>query len=162
IIMRNNEITIDDIKMINPSHIIISPGPCTPSEAGICLDIVRELSGEFPILGVCLGHQSIGQAFGAKIVRADQSHQGDMRGERREVSGDIGRPAGLAQFAAYQRQIALESFRAFRHILSSGRCKTRGHAFAVCILHRRSRLMQLRQLGIKLLLLAVGIPAELP
>jgi anthranilate synthase/aminodeoxychorismate synthase-like glutamine amidotransferase len=73
---RNDALTISQIRAMRPDRIILSPGPCTPSEAGICLDIVRELSGEFPILGVCLGHQSIGQAFGAKIVRAPELMHG--------------------------------------------------------------------------------------
>lgn len=73
---RNDALTISQIRALRPDRIILSPGPCTPSEAGICLDIVRELSGEFPILGVCLGHQSIGQAFGAKIVRAPELMHG--------------------------------------------------------------------------------------
>jgi len=73
---RNDALTISQIRAMRPDRIILSPGPCTPSEAGICLEIVRELSGEFPILGVCLGHQSIGQAFGAKIVRAPELMHG--------------------------------------------------------------------------------------
>jgi anthranilate synthase component 2 len=73
---RNDELSIDAIRELNPNRIILSPGPCTPNEAGICLDIVRELHAEYPILGVCLGHQSIGQAFGGKIVRAPKLMHG--------------------------------------------------------------------------------------
>jgi len=69
-VFRNDEITVGKIRSLQPSHIIISPGPCSPSEAGISVAVVRELMQEFPILGVCLGHQSIGQATGGKIVRA--------------------------------------------------------------------------------------------
>jgi len=65
---RNDALSISQIRAMRPDRIILSPGPCTPNEAGICLDIVKELHAEFPILGVCLGHQSIGQAFGGKIV----------------------------------------------------------------------------------------------
>ena len=67
---RNDKITLDEIRHKRPSHLIISPGPCTPNEAGISVACVRELVGEFPILGVCLGHQSIGQATGGRIVAA--------------------------------------------------------------------------------------------
>ncbi len=83
---RNDEITVDDILHRQPDRVIISPGPCTPNEAGISLECVRRLAGKMPLLGVCLGHQSIAQAYGAKIVRAgrlmhgktDQiHHQGD-------------------------------------------------------------------------------------
>jgi anthranilate synthase/aminodeoxychorismate synthase-like glutamine amidotransferase len=69
-VVRNDEIAATDIAGLAPSHIVISPGPCTPNEAGISLDTIRQYAGKFPILGVCLGHQSIGQAFGGKVVRA--------------------------------------------------------------------------------------------
>lgn len=69
-VYRNDRISIDEIRKLNPSHIIISPGPGAPSEAGISNDVIKELKGEYPILGVCLGHQCIGEAFGAKVVRA--------------------------------------------------------------------------------------------
>ncbi|MFN6128947.1 MAG: anthranilate synthase component II [Planctomycetota bacterium] len=74
--VRNDALTVSDIRSLRPERIILSPGPCTPNEAGICLDVVRELHTEFPILGVCLGHQSIGQAFGGKIVRAPELMHG--------------------------------------------------------------------------------------
>jgi anthranilate synthase/aminodeoxychorismate synthase-like glutamine amidotransferase len=69
-VVRNDEIGAADIAGMAPSHIVISPGPCTPNEAGISLDTIRQYAGKIPILGVCLGHQSIGQAFGGKVVRA--------------------------------------------------------------------------------------------
>jgi len=74
--VRNDALTIPQIRALRPDRIILSPGPCTPNEAGICLDIVQELHTEFPILGVCLGHQSIGQAFGGEIVRAPELMHG--------------------------------------------------------------------------------------
>ena len=69
-VVRNDKITIPEVRQLNPDRILISPGPCSPSQAGISVAIVEELIGEFPILGVCLGHQSIGQALGGEIVRA--------------------------------------------------------------------------------------------
>jgi anthranilate synthase/aminodeoxychorismate synthase-like glutamine amidotransferase len=69
-VRRNDKITIAEIEDLAPERIVISPGPCTPNEAGISLDVVRKLGGKFPILGVCLGHQSIGQAFGGNVIRA--------------------------------------------------------------------------------------------
>ena len=67
---RNDHITITDIEKLKPEHIVISPGPCTPNEAGISMDVIRHFQGKIPILGVCLGHQSIGQVYGGRIVRA--------------------------------------------------------------------------------------------
>ncbi len=75
-VYRNDKITIRDIEKINPSAIIISPGPCTPKEAGISIDVVRNFYLKIPILGVCLGHQSIGAAFGAEIVHAKKLMHG--------------------------------------------------------------------------------------
>ncbi len=71
-VVRNDEVTVEDVRKISPQYIVISPGPCTPNEAGISLAIIKELSGSFPILGVCLGHQAIGQAFGGKVIRAKE------------------------------------------------------------------------------------------
>lgn len=73
---RNDQITLDQIEAKDPSHLIVSPGPCTPDEAGISLECIRRFAGRMPILGVCLGHQAMGQAFGAKIVRADRLMHG--------------------------------------------------------------------------------------
>jgi len=75
-VYRNDKVTLEQIEADQPDHIIISPGPCTPREAGISPDVVRHFAGRVPILGVCLGHQCIGYAFGAKIVRADRLMHG--------------------------------------------------------------------------------------
>ena len=75
---RNDRITGDEIAAKAPSHLVISPGPCTPDEAGISCDVVRRFAGRMPILGVCLGHQSIGQVFGGTIVRARQLMHGKV------------------------------------------------------------------------------------
>ncbi|MGD8568571.1 MAG: aminodeoxychorismate/anthranilate synthase component II [Gammaproteobacteria bacterium] len=70
-VYRNDKITVAEIEKLKPSHLVISPGPCTPNEAGISLEAIKHFAGKIPILGVCLGHQSIGQAFGGKVVHAN-------------------------------------------------------------------------------------------
>ena len=76
LVKRNDEISIDEIKTLNPERIVISPGPCTPNEAGVSLEVVKNFCEHKPILGVCLGHQTIGQAFGGKIVSAKKIMHG--------------------------------------------------------------------------------------
>ncbi|MUG68806.1 aminodeoxychorismate/anthranilate synthase component II [Paenibacillus campinasensis] len=75
-VCRNDEIDIEGIRELSPDHILISPGPCTPNEAGISLDVISHFKGSIPIFGVCLGHQAIGQAFGGKVIRAERLMHG--------------------------------------------------------------------------------------
>lgn len=75
-VYRNDRITLDEIAAIRPDKIVLSPGPCTPEEAGICVPLIKRFAGEIPILGVCLGHQSIGAAFGGDVVRNDRIMHG--------------------------------------------------------------------------------------
>jgi anthranilate synthase component 2 len=81
-VVRNDKISIEEINKLNPQYIVISPGPCTPNEAGISLSLIEAFKGEIPILGVCLGHQSIGQAFGGRIIHA----QTIMHGKTSKIS----------------------------------------------------------------------------
>ncbi|QIL90311.1 anthranilate synthase component II [Microbulbifer harenosus] len=76
VVKRNDEISVADIETLSPEKIVISPGPCTPNEAGISMDTIRAYAGKLPILGICLGHQSIGQVFGGRVVRARQVMHG--------------------------------------------------------------------------------------
>ena len=99
-VRRNNQVTVDEIQQnLRPERIVISPGPGTPDEAGITLDLIERVSGKIPLLGVCLGHQSIGQAFGGKVIRAPEL----MHGKASEVSHD-GKTifAGLKKFANHK------------------------------------------------------------
>lgn len=84
---RNDSLSLADIERLAPTHIVISPGPCTPNEAGISLDVIRHFAGKMPILGVCLGHQAIGQVFGGKVVRAPQVMHGKTSKVRHRGDG---------------------------------------------------------------------------
>ena len=86
-VVRNDAITVDGIRAKAPDAIVLSPGPCTPNEAGVCLDVVTELGPEIPIFGVCLGLQAIGQAFGGDVVRAPSPMHGKVSTIRHEAGG---------------------------------------------------------------------------
>jgi anthranilate synthase/aminodeoxychorismate synthase-like glutamine amidotransferase len=83
-IRRNDQVTLDEIQDLRPERIVISPGPCTPKEAGISVPLIRRFAGEIPILGVCLGHQAIGAAFGGNVIRAEKI----MHGKTSEIQHD--------------------------------------------------------------------------
>ncbi|MGQ7278532.1 aminodeoxychorismate/anthranilate synthase component II [Brevibacillus thermoruber] len=83
-VVRNDKITLEEIERLAPDYLMISPGPCTPNEAGISMEAIRHFAGKIPMLGVCLGHQSIGQVFGGKVVRAERL----MHGKTSEVFHD--------------------------------------------------------------------------
>ncbi len=94
VVKRNDEVTVQEIRALKPERILVSPGPCAPKQAGISVDLIKEMAGEVPILGVCLGHQSIGEAFGGRVIRAPYL----MHGKTSVVQHD-GRSifAGVAQ-----------------------------------------------------------------
>jgi anthranilate synthase component 2 len=94
VVFRNDEISLDEVAALRPAHIVISPGPCTPNEAGISVPLIQRFAGEIPILGVCLGHQSIGQAFGGRIVHAKQVMHGKVSTIHHAGQGVFG---GVAQ-----------------------------------------------------------------
>jgi len=83
-VRRNDELTVDEVEALRPERIVLSPGPCTPQEAGISIELIRRMAGKVPILGVCLGHQAIGAAFGGQVVRAPKL----MHGKTSEVEHD--------------------------------------------------------------------------
>src|SRR6202158_3335836 len=83
-VRRNDEVTIEEIEAMHPERIVVSPGPCTPQEAGISIELIRHFAGKAPVLGVCLGHQAIGAAFGGKVVRAPNL----MHGKTSQVQHD--------------------------------------------------------------------------
>lgn len=86
-VYRNDEITVAEIAAMKPEHLVISPGPCTPHEAGISVEAIKYFSGKIPLLGVCLGHQSIGEAFGGKIIRAKRVMHGKVSAMHHEGKG---------------------------------------------------------------------------
>jgi anthranilate synthase component 2 len=86
-VFRNDQITLDEVGKLAPDYIVISPGPCTPNEAGISVPVIRRFAGSIPILGVCLGHQCIGQAFGGRVVHANHVMHGKTSAIRHEGEG---------------------------------------------------------------------------
>jgi anthranilate synthase component 2 len=95
-VVRNNALTLEDIERLRPAQIVVSPGPCTPTEAGISLAAIGRFAGEIPILGVCLGHQAIGQAFGGTVVKAGTVMHGKVSSVRHDGRGVFaGLPAGF-------------------------------------------------------------------
>src|SRR5688500_14406929 len=87
LVFRNDEISVEQIAALAPSHIVISPGPCTPAEAGISVAAIKHFGGKIPLLGVCLGHQGIGEAFGGKVVRAKRVMHGKVSSIRHRAEG---------------------------------------------------------------------------
>jgi anthranilate synthase/aminodeoxychorismate synthase-like glutamine amidotransferase len=122
VVHRNDQITLDQIRALDPSHIIVSPGPCSPREAGISVDLIRAFGERIPILGVCLGHQAIGAAYGAEIVRARRP----MHGKASEImhTGESvfrGLPSPLTATRYHSLVIAPESMPAeLRTIATAG------------------------------------------
>jgi anthranilate synthase component 2 len=106
---RNDAITVSEVAAWEPSHIVVSPGPCTPNEAGISVDLIRAFAGKIPILGVCLGHQAIGQAFGGRIVRAQRVMHGKLSPVKHDGKGSF---TGLSSPLAATRYHSLAIERA--------------------------------------------------
>ncbi|KFN01126.1 aminodeoxychorismate/anthranilate synthase component II [Bacillus clarus] len=95
VVKRNDEVTISDIENIKPDFLMISPGPCSPNEAGISMEVIKHFAGKIPIFGVCLGHQSIAQVFGGEVVRADRLMHGKtslMHHDGKTIFSDIPNP----------------------------------------------------------------------
>lgn len=86
-IIKNDEMTVEEVKALKPKGIVLSPGPCTPNEAGICLEVVHQFYEDIPILGICLGHQIIGQAFGASVIKARHLVHGKIDAIRHDYKG---------------------------------------------------------------------------
>src|SRR5260221_5228600 len=84
VVRRNDQVTVAEVEAMRPEKIVVSPGPCTPREAGISIELIRHFAGKVPVLGVCLGHQALGEAFGGKVVRAKNL----MHGKTNEVQHD--------------------------------------------------------------------------
>ncbi len=98
---RNDKISVEEILNLQPTRLVVSPGPCTPADAGISVAAIQQLAGKLPILGVCLGHQSIGQAFGGKIVRADRLMHGKtspVHHDNRELFAGLSQPFDATRY----------------------------------------------------------------
>jgi len=109
-VVRNNALSLEDIERMGPSRLVVSPGPCTPNEAGISLAAIHRFAGAIPILGVCLGHQAIGQAFGGKVVRARRVMHGKVSSVRHDQRGVFaGLPAALVATRYHSLAVERES-----------------------------------------------------
>ena len=109
-VCRNNAVTLDEIERMAPTQIVISPGPCTPDEAGVSLGAIRRFAGAIPILGVCLGHQAIGQAFGGKVVRAKRVMHGKVSSVQHDGRGVFaGLPDGFTATRYHSLAVERES-----------------------------------------------------
>ncbi|MFC5078792.1 Anthranilate synthase component 2 [Vibrio thalassae] len=100
-VVRNDEIDIAGIEALNPSHLVISPGPCTPNEAGISLEVIKHFAGKLPLLGVCLGHQAIAQVFGGKVIRAREVMHGKtspIRHNNKSVFAGLNNPLTVTRY----------------------------------------------------------------
>ena len=100
-VFRNDEITLEEIEILAPAQMVISPGPCTPTEAGISVSVIKQFAGKIPLLGVCLGHQSIGEAFGGNIIRAQRVMHGKVSPIQHEGIGifrDIDTPFNATRY----------------------------------------------------------------
>jgi anthranilate synthase/aminodeoxychorismate synthase-like glutamine amidotransferase len=102
LVIRNDAASVEDVLRLGPSHLILSPGPCTPAEAGICVDLIRAASTRIPSLGVCLGHQCLADAFGARIVRGQPVHGkvSDARHDRRDLFTGLPDPLQVTRYHA--------------------------------------------------------------
>jgi len=101
VVHRNDKISVDEIQELRPKRLVVSPGPCSPSEAGISVEAIQRLAGKMPILGVCLGHQSIGQAFGGRVVRADRLMHGKtspVYHDNRELFAGLSQPFDATRY----------------------------------------------------------------
>ena len=138
-VFRNDEITLDQLDEIAPARLLVSPGPCTPSEAGISVDCVKHFAGRLPLLGVCLGHQSIGQAFGGKIVRAPEL----MHGKTDEIQhDDHGLFAGIVNpfIATRYHSLVIEPESLPAELLVSAWTNTGGAKQIMGVRHREYKL----------------------
>jgi anthranilate synthase/aminodeoxychorismate synthase-like glutamine amidotransferase len=101
VVRRNDQTTPEEIEAMNPSHILISPGPCTPAEAGISIEVIKHFAGKVPVLGVCLGHQAIGEAFGGKVVRTPKLMHGKTSAithDNRTIFKDVPSPMTATRY----------------------------------------------------------------
>ncbi len=115
VVYRNDKVTLKEIEKLKPDRMVVSPGPCTPKEAGISVEAIRRFAGKFPILGVCLGHQSVGAAFGAKIVGANRLMHGktsEIRHDGKTIFANLANPFTATRYHSLviQRETLSEEF----------------------------------------------------
>jgi anthranilate synthase/aminodeoxychorismate synthase-like glutamine amidotransferase len=140
VVKRNDKTSLEQIEALRPSHILISPGPCTPREAGISIDVVRHFAGKVPVLGVCLGHQAIGEAFGGRVVRAATLMHGktsEIEHDGKSIFHDI--PSPMVATRYHSLIVAEEGFPAELQI-SAHTKEADGTRVIMGMRHRRHRI----------------------
>ena len=143
-VRRNDQITVEEVEAMRPERIVLSPGPCTPQEAGISIELVRHFAGKVPVLGVCLGHQAVGAAFGAEIVRAPKLMHGktsEVQHDGKTIFNGLPSPMTATRYHSLRRTAFAKSIAAFTSPplsppIAPRNCRHRRDGAVAVLIHR--------------------------